>query len=105
MKKMNKNDDFKNLLKNFKNIKKIKKMLIYVRCITYGYYGKNDHLFNVNSTDTLSSFQQKIVDHFKPGKKIDMFDDETETLLDSYDRPLKECFLPTSNIFSITFSE
>ena len=79
-------------------------MLIYVRCITYGFRGKNDHFFTVKPTDTLLSLKKKIIDHFKSSEDIHMFDDQTEQLLESYDRPVKECF-SDGPIYSLTFGE
>lgn len=79
-------------------------MLIYVRCITYDHKGKDKHLFNVKPTDTLLSFKQKIMKEFNVGEKIDMFDDKTERILDSYDQPISECF-SVDRFYSVTFSE
>lgn len=79
-------------------------MLIYVNCITYGYFGKG-HLFTVNASDTLQSFKDKIVSHFQSSENIDIFDDATEQLLDSYDSTLRDCFSPSTPFYSITFSE
>ena len=79
-------------------------MMIYVRCITYGYKGKYDHLFTeVKATETLGSFKEKVMKHFKVDDNIDMFDDSTEQLLDSYDCSLKECLTPMMGGYSITF--
>ena len=79
-------------------------MLIYVRCITYNYTGKDKHLFSLKPTDTLQSFKEKIMKTFNVGEKIDLFDDKTEQILDTYDRPLRECFSP-DRFYSVTFSE
>lgn len=78
-------------------------MLIYVKCLTYG-YGESAHLFTVNASETLQSFKEKIVSHFHSSENIDMFDDTTEQLLDSYNSSLRDCFSPSS-FYSITFSE
>lgn len=78
-------------------------MLIYVNCITYGYFGKG-HLFTVNDNDTLQSLKEKIVKHFGSSEHIDMFDDATEQLLDDYDRPLRDSF-SSSPFYSVTFGE
>lgn len=80
-------------------------MMILVRNITYGYYGKNDHIFTVKNDDTLLSLKEKILAHFKISKKIDMFDDKTEQLLDDFDQPLSNFFSPKEIFHSLTFGE
>ena len=81
-------------------------MLIFVRNITYDFYGKNDHLFTVKNNDTVSSLKDKILTHFKisKGVDIDMFNDKTEQLLDENDQLLSDCF-GNGHFQSITFSE
>ena len=59
-------------------------MFIYVKCLTYGYQGK-DHLMSIKPTDTLMSFKDRIISLFKVGKNINIFDDNTEEIIDSYD--------------------
>ncbi len=78
-------------------------MFIYVKCVTYGYFGKN-HLFTVKPNDTLLSLKEKIMKHFKVGENIHIFDDKTEHLLTSYDDCLKDCFSPDV-FYSVTFGE
>lgn len=81
-------------------------MMIFVRNITYGVYGKNDHLFTVNKNDTLLSLKEKIISHFKTSSSsIEMFDDKTEQLLNNYDQLLCHCFSPSDKFPSITFGE
>lgn len=84
-------------------------MLIYVNCLTYGYKGKSDHIFNVDKNDTLLSLKEKIISHFKVSENIHMFDTKTERLLTYYEYPLKDCFSQISCLkdiaYSITFSE
>jgi hypothetical protein len=78
-------------------------MFIYVKCITYGYFGKN-HLFSVKATDTLLSLKEKIMKHFGVGENIHIFDDKTEHLLTSYEDSLQDCFSPDV-FYSVTFGE
>ena len=82
-------------------------MLIYVRCVTYGYTGDaRGHLFNLNKNDTLQSLKDKIVTHFQSSENIHMFDDSTEQLIDLFESPLSDCFSASSAPFySITFAE
>lgn len=79
-------------------------MLIYVNCLTYGYKGKSDHIFNVDKNDTLLSLKEKIISCFKVTENIHMFDNKTERLLTYYEYPLKDCF-EKDIAYSITFSE
>jgi hypothetical protein len=91
-------------------------MLIYVKCLTYGYQGK-DHLISIKSTETLSAFKEKIMDLFKVGENIHIFEDKTETLLTNYsyddsydydndkeDKQIGDCFTKDS-FYSVSFSE
>lgn len=56
-------------------------MIILVRNLTYGFYGKNDHIFTVNKNDTLSSLKEKIIQHFKTSESIDIFIFDNKTCL------------------------
>jgi hypothetical protein len=93
-------------------------MLIYVKCLTYGYQGK-DHLISIKSTETLSVFKEKIMNLFNVGENIHIFDDKTERLLtnNSYendeldislrpsdDKQISYCFAKDS-FYSVSFSE
>lgn len=73
--------------------------IIYVRNITYGFYGKNDHIFPIKKDETFLSLKEKIRKHFKIDTEIEieMFDDNTEQLIDDDDQ--------ITSITSITFSE
>jgi hypothetical protein len=76
-------------------------MLIYVKCLTYGYYGK-DHLISCRSTDNLMEFKKRIMELFKVGYDIDIFDDKTERILDSFEDNLYDCF-QKSSFCSVSF--
>ena len=83
-------------------------MLIYVKCLTYGYQGK-DHLISIKSTETLSAFKEKIMNLEKVGENIHIFEDKTETLLTNYsydkeDKQIGDCFTKDS-FYSVSFSE
>ena len=82
-------------------------MLIYVNCLTYGYKGKSDHIFNVDKNDTLLSLKEKIISHFKVSENIHIFDTKTERLLRYYEYALKDCFknFKKDIAYFITFSE
>lgn len=77
--------------------------MILVRNITYGFYGKNDHLFSIDKNETLLTMKQKIRAHFKISNKTDleMFNDKTEQLIEDDDdfQSILHKFI------SITFSE
>lgn len=85
-------------------------MLIYVKCLTYGYKGKKDQLISVKSTDTISSFREKIVKNFNidDTKDIYMFEDKTERLLkcdcEEYKYIISDYF-SNDNFQSVSFSE
>lgn len=59
--------------------------MIYVRNITYGFYGKHDHFFGVDKNETFFTMIEKIRTHFRLPfqSKIEMFDDKTEQLIEN----------------------
>jgi hypothetical protein len=80
-------------------------MLIYVKCLTYGYNG-NDHLVNIKPVDTLISFKKKIMSLFKVDENIDIFNDKTERLL-YFDDPellIGEVF-QNESLYSVSFAK
>lgn len=77
-------------------------MLIYVKCLIFDYQGKPDTLFNIKSSDTLLIFKQKIMKYFNVNENIDIIDDSTEKILDSYDMPISDCF-EKSSFYSVSF--
>lgn len=85
-------------------------MLIYVKCLTFGYKGKTEHLISVKSTDTISSFREKVIKNFKidENKDIYMFEDKTERLLncecEEYKYIISDYF-SNDNFQSVSFSE
>jgi hypothetical protein len=80
-------------------------MLIYTKCLTFGYEGK-DHLINVKPTDTLLSFKEKIMSLFKVDSNIDVFDDKTERTLNFEDSDLliRDAFQKDS-FYSVSFAK
>jgi hypothetical protein len=82
-------------------------MFIYVKCLTYGYQGK-DHLMSVKPTDTLMSFKDRIISLFKVGKNINIFDDNTEEIIDSYDNDEDKNivdYFKKDSFYSVSFCE
>lgn len=85
-------------------------MLIYVKCLTYGYKGKKDQLISVKSTDTISSFREKVIKNFNLDgtKDIYMFEDKTERLLNCYCEEYNYIisdYFSNDNFQSVSFSE
>jgi hypothetical protein len=85
-------------------------MLIYVKCLTYEYKGKKDQLISVKSTDTISSFREKVMKKFNidENKDIYMFEDKTERMLncecEDYQYIISDYF-SNDNFQSLSFSE
>ncbi len=79
-------------------------MLIYTKCLTYGYKGK-DHLIRMKKDNTFLDFKEEIIKLFKVDKKdkIQIFDDKTERVIDyDDDHPILDCFSPDS-FYSVSF--
>ena len=85
-------------------------MIIYVKCLTYGYKGKKDQLLSVKSTDTIFSLKEKVIKKFNLDEKknIYMFEDKTEKMLncncEDYYYTISDYF-SNDNFQSVTFCE
>lgn len=78
--------------------------MIYVRNITYGFYGKNDYLFSLDKNQTFLDMKDKIRHHFKicSSTELEIFNDKTEQLVEDDNDFQSILYDPFA---SITFSE
>jgi hypothetical protein len=63
---------------------------------------------SVKPTDTLMSFKDRIISLFKVGKNINIFDDNTEEIIDSYDNDEDKNivdYFKKDSFYSVSFCE
>jgi hypothetical protein len=79
-------------------------MLIYTKCLIFGYEGE-DHLISVKPIDTLLSFKEKIMSLFKVDDNLVVIDDNTERSLNFEDSDLliQDVFQKKS-FYSVSFA-